>query len=581
MHQLRLLDFAEGDPVGGGSAFTVTRPAFRSTTQTRVPSGTASRALATPSGMVVRTDAESGCVNWIFERNVPGTRSPQGQRQTAAHKTCLSVGHLIAKQFKYPRGYWLSIAKTREVRKWRQTKLVAFGVRPLTMSNFLRRRDPRVPADARARGLSIASQPGRVTELDVGVYRVIADVSGKRVLVHRREDRWECHCAFACAIPDGQCEHVWAVRFTEKSRRKDEAVIEVIGTLDDRTDSERAFTEGQKATGRMFGEMLGALLSGVAEPRRTESRPGRPPLPLRDGLFCTIKKVFSGDSCRTFYSEMEEDASIGLISHVPNWSVASRILCRPELTPVLLDLVSLSAAPLVGVESGGTVAIDSTGFAAHWFGGYFLEAHKVDRHHDWVKAHLAVGTRTHIVTAAIVNERGGDAPEFPGLLRSTIQAGFEPSAVVADRGYLSRRNYDAAAQLGIPAFIPFKSNSRPKPSGTRVWRDMYHLFALHDGQFDNIYHRRSQIESANSAMKRKMGEPLLSKGVVSRRNEVLCKIIGYNITVLIMEMFRTGIDPLRLLHQQRHAADYGGRRRLPTEHPTSSGLGVSEEDWAS
>ena len=246
---------------------------------------------------------------------------------------------------------------------------------------------------------------------------------------------------------------------------------------------------------------------------------------------------------------MEEDAARGFISTIPNWSVASRFLSRPELTTLLLDLVTFSATPLIAVERGGTIAIDSTGFSAHWFGGYFLEAHNVDRDHDWVKAHLAVGTRTHIVTAAVVNEHGGDAPEFPGLLRTTIDAGFAPSTVVADRGYLSHQNYAAAARMGVNAYIPFKVNSRPNPKGVRLWRDMYHLFALHDGQFDNTYHRRSQVESTNSALKRKMGEPLLSKGIVARRNEVLCKIVGYNLTVLIMEVFRSGIDPIELFQR--------------------------------
>lgn len=203
----------------------------------------------------------------------------------------------------------------------------------------------------------------------------------------------------------------------------------------------------------------------------------------------------------------------------------------------------------------GPSPLTAPGSIFSWFGGYFLEAHDVDRDHDWVKAHLAVGARTHIVTAAVVNEHGGDAPEFPGLLHTTIDAGFAPSTVVADKGYLSHRNYAVVAKLGLKAYIPFKSNSDPTPRGVRLWRDMYHLFALHDGQFDDPYHQRSQVESTNSSLKRKMGEPLLSKGVVARRNEVLCKIIGYNITILIAEVFRSGIDPIELFRKGNAPAD--------------------------
>lgn len=401
--------------------------------------------------------------------------------------------------------------------------------------------------DPRARGRSIAARPGAVVEVEPGHYTVVADATRRKFRVRAAEKGWTCTCPSAQIIGDAHCEHVWAVEWTVDHPRPAEAIVEIVVECDEVTDRERAFTEGQKATGRLFSELLSALLSEVRDPPRIQGAVGRPPLPLREGLYCTIKKVFNGSSCRTFYSEMEEDASKGMISRVPNWSMPSRVLCRQELTPVLVELVTRSATPLIERERGGTVAIDSTGFAAHWFGGYFLEAHKVDRHHDWVKAHLAVGARTHIVTAAVVNERGGDTPEFPGLLSSTMAAGFEPSAVVADKGYLSRANYAHSDWLGVTAYIPFKVNSRANPAGCRAWRDMYHLFALHDGQFDSAYHRRSQVESTNSALKRKMGEPLLSKGRVARRNEVLCKIIAYNITVLIMQMYRVGIDPVESL----------------------------------
>lgn len=61
----------------GGSAKTVTRPALRSTVQTSMPPGSASNALATPSGIVVRTEADPGCVSWIEDRNVPGKAPPR------------------------------------------------------------------------------------------------------------------------------------------------------------------------------------------------------------------------------------------------------------------------------------------------------------------------------------------------------------------------------------------------------------------------------------------------------------------------------------------------------------------------
>jgi hypothetical protein len=57
------------------------------------------------------------------------------------------------------------------------------------------------------------------------------------------------------------------------------------------------------------------------------------------------------------------------------------------------------------------------------------------------------------------------------------------------------------------------------------------------------YHKRSNIEATNAAIKRKFGE----KNPVAQVNELLAKIIAYNLTVVIHEMYENGIDP-KFLH---------------------------------
>jgi hypothetical protein len=46
-----------------------------------------------------------------------------------------------------------------------------------------------------------------------------------------------------------------------------------------------------------------------------------------------------------------------------------------------------------------------------------------------------------------------------------------------------------------------------------------------------------------SALKRKLGGSVRSKNITAQYNEVLCKILAYNITVVIHEMYRVGIEP--------------------------------------
>ena len=72
------------------------------------------------------------------------------------------------------------------------------------------------------------------------------------------------------------------------------------------------------------------------------------------------------------------------------------------------------------------------------------------------------------------------------------------------------------------------------------------IFSLsHDNAPESMehYHKRSNIESTNAAIKRKFGETLKSKNHVAQVNELLAKIIAYNLTVVIHEMYENGISP--------------------------------------
>lgn len=72
---------------------------------------------------------------------------------------------------------------------------------------------------------------------------------------------------------------------------------------------------------------------------------------------------------------------------------------------------------------------------------------------------------------------------------------------------------------------------------------MWHLFWFKRDEFLKNYHRRSNVESTFSAIKRKFGGSVRSKDFVAQTNEVLCKVLAFNLTVLIQEMHERGIDP--------------------------------------
>ena len=65
--------------------------------------------------------------------------------------------------------------------------------------------------------------------------------------------------------------------------------------------------------------------------------------------------------------------------------------------------------------------------------------------------------------------------------------------------------------------------ARRRGSGGGTWGKIYHYFQFRREEFLTHYHKRSNVESAFSMMKRKLGDGLRSKTDVATTNETLCK----------------------------------------------------------
>src|SRR5207253_8941698 len=81
-------------------------------------------------------------------------------------------------------------------------------------------------------------------------------------------------------------------------------------------------------------------------------------------------------------------------------------------------------------------------------------------------------------------------------------------------------------------FVPFKSTSTGYGGDHRnfstKWNEMYHYFMFRRDEFLTHYHKRSNVESTFSMIKRKFGDSLRSKTDVAMVNEALCKILCHN-----------------------------------------------------
>jgi hypothetical protein len=244
-------------------------------------------------------------------------------------------------------------------------------------------------------------------------------------------------------------------------------------------------------------------------------------------------------------------AEDGYLPWAPSFNSVIRYMDDPALTPILMRLIEESAAPLAAVES--TFAPDATGFSTCNYVRWFDHKYgKEQKRNVWLKAHVMVGPKTNIITAARVTDGDqNDSPMLPGLLDTTTKR-FKAEEVFADKGYLSVDNATAIEAAGATPYIPLKNNSTGAgghhgPSHTKeqlaLWKKLFHYFQFRREEFLHHYHQRSNVESTFSAVKRKFGAALRSKTRVGQENELLAKLLCFNLSVLVHEMYELGIVP--------------------------------------
>jgi transposase len=387
------------------------------------------------------------------------------------------------------------------------------------------------------RGKEIAEKGNQVKKVNDHSFKVKSQSGSKVYEVKATPNGMTCTC------PDfvyrgGKCKHIQATRYyleIEKDTPQGTVTEKVHLTYKQAWD---AYNAAQMAEVKLFDELLKDLVKAIPEPEQTK---GRPRLSLQETLFCSIQKVYSQLSSRRAHSLFQNATEKGQISHAPYFNAPSAFFNKPETTEILQKLVTLSALPVAGIEID--FAVDSTGFRTTTFSAYNGVKHGQKKEHQWVKAHLCAGVKTNVVAAvAITDAYSNDSPQFGPLVTKTAE-GFTINEVSADLAYSSRLNLQLVANAGGKAYIPFKKNATGRACGSTLWGKMYHYFQLNRDEFMEHYHKRSNIEATNAAIKRKFGETLKSKNPVAQVNELLAKIIAYNLTVVIHEMYENGINP--------------------------------------
>ncbi len=296
--------------------------------------------------------------------------------------------------------------------------------------------------------------------------------------------------------------------------------------------------------------LLSSLCGGIETPQQ---KTGRPRMPLRDIVYGFATKVYGTKSGRRSMCDIRACAAAGLMTKIPAYNTLSKYAAeRPELTPLLSRLVTESARPLIPVERA--FAIDASGIAApryvRWIDHKYGEDETVARK-DWLKLHAVYAVNSGVITSAAVTEATGkgtsDTVMFEALMKRTAAAGFVIEDVLADKGYLSRKNVALVSKLrkegaALPrAFIPMKTNSTP--DGPPEWEKLYYLYALNRDAFKAKYGKRQRSEAGFSSVKRVFMDNVRSKTHAAMVNEILAKCLVSNLTMIVHSAGELGIEP--------------------------------------
>ena len=270
-------------------------------------------------------------------------------------------------------------------------------------------------------------------------------------------------------------------------------------------------------------------------------RNGRPPMLMPDMIKACCIKVFNDFSARRNNSDIEISHLLKYLNNKPHFNSILKYMNSPYITPFLKELIKLTSLPLRDYEKN--FAIDSTGFSTFCKDKWVSVRLDHQKHHNYKKLHAICGVNTNIIVAAkVTNGTASDCPHFQELLKEAAKH-FNIRNITADAGYLSRKNVQCASDLNISPYIKLKKNTIPRAKGHYpAWNNMVWLFRKNENLFKAHYHKRSNVESTFAMIKKKFSPFLRSRKQISQENELLCKVVCHNISVLVSAIFKHNLE---------------------------------------
>jgi hypothetical protein len=248
-----------------------------------------------------------------------------------------------------------------------------------------------------------------------------------------------------------------------------------------------------------FEYLLRYLCDNIEQPIQTN---GRPKLPLSDVIYASVLKVYTNKSLRGAYSDISESK---LIHVAPHYNSLSNYFRLSELASILDSLITLTASPLMPMESKFEHSVSSFSTTTYLPKPKEYGAKPPQR---WIICSALVGVTTNLISSIETSSAYVGSPtEIPELLPK----------VRAPRAHKAE----------IPSSV------------LSMWNRLCSELSTNSSRLSL---KPSKV-SAFTIIKTKFGGAVKSKDEVAQVNEILCKVLAHNLGVLAVQARYAGVYP--------------------------------------
>jgi hypothetical protein len=216
---------------------------------------------------------------------------------------------------------------------------------------------------------------------------------------------------------------------------------------------------------------------------------------------------------------------IGL-RRIPHFTTINKFALRVK--PFWFEQLISEIVKSVSTDEALICAIDGTGFSLVGRSAYYETVAGIMK--EFIQFNSCCESSKHLITACkIRRKKRHETIDAPLLMKKTSEQ-LIVDTYLGDKAYDSEKNHEIAESLGSGFIAPLREKTKQyhRISGYRRKR-LYKNFPR------EIYNRRaSLIENMHSIIKGKYGEIIYAKKFKTQKNELLGKVIAYDLEKIII-----------------------------------------------